>query len=144
PNLGSPFDILRDLYKDVHLLPAPQLPACVLAGWFGYAGYDTVRYAEPQKLPFEKAPTDDRNLPDLHFGFYTGVVVFDHADKLVYTIEPAQLKDTDAPATTYDQTLTKLHARLTQLQTHSKPLLSGLIPQDIPTKLPLKSNLTRD
>jgi anthranilate synthase component 1 len=153
PHPTSPFDTLRDLYSDVSLLPAPELPACVLAGWFGYAGYDTVRYAEPQKLPFETAPKDDRNLPDLHFGFYDGVVIFDHVDKLVHLVQLAFVGPEAAPVPTshfplptleaaYDTALAKLRARLAQLQTHSKPLLSGLIPQDIP-KPPLKSNLTR-
>ena len=32
---------------------------------------------EPAKLPFERAPHDDRGLPDLHFGLYRQVVVFD-------------------------------------------------------------------
>jgi anthranilate synthase component I len=137
-----PFDTLRDMFQEVRLLPTPSVPACVLAGWFGYAGYDTVRYAEPDKLPFENAPTDDRRLPDLHFGFYTGVVVFDHVDKVVLIVELGWIGDTDDPAHIYDLTLARLHARLAQLQTHSKPLLSGLIPQDIP-KPPLKSNLTR-
>jgi anthranilate synthase component 1 len=43
-----------------------------------------VRYAEGKKLPFSKAPLDDRNLPDLHLGLYDDVIVFDHVVKVVY------------------------------------------------------------
>lgn len=51
-------------------------------GWVGYFSYDTVRYAEKRKLPFSKAPVDDRNLPDMHLGLYDDVIVFDHVEKV--------------------------------------------------------------
>jgi anthranilate synthase component I len=35
-----------------------------------------VRYVETKKLPFSKAPHDDRNLPDIHLGLYSDVIVF--------------------------------------------------------------------
>jgi anthranilate synthase component 1 len=36
------------------------------------------------KLPFDKAPKADRNLPDMHLSLYNEVVVFDQATKLAY------------------------------------------------------------
>src|SRR5437867_4071552 len=39
----------------------PNLPAFT-GGLVGYAGYDTIRYYESEKL--QKAPLDDRRLPD--------------------------------------------------------------------------------
>lgn len=51
-------------------------------GWVGYFSYDTVRYVEKKKLPFSSAPTDDRNLPDVHLGLYDDVIVFDHVNKV--------------------------------------------------------------
>ena len=48
----------------------------------GFFSYDTVRYVEKKKLPFEKAPKDDRALPDIHLGLYKDVVVFDHVSKV--------------------------------------------------------------
>lgn len=57
-------------------------------GWVGYFSYDTVRYAEKKKLPFSKAPVDDRNLPDVHLGLYDNVIVFDHVEKVnFYSLE---------------------------------------------------------
>ncbi|MCE9590295.1 MAG: anthranilate synthase component I [Planctomycetes bacterium] len=53
-------------------------------GWVGYAGYDTVRYLEGEKLP--SPPPDDRHLPDLHMGLYRDVVAFDHVQKTVLVI----------------------------------------------------------
>ena len=40
-------------------------------------------------LSFANAPTDDRNLPDLHFALYKTVVVFDHVAKVVHVIHNA-------------------------------------------------------
>lgn len=51
-------------------------------GWVGYFSYDTMRYVENKKLPFSKAPTDDRNLADFHLGLYDEVLVFDHIEKV--------------------------------------------------------------
>ncbi len=53
-------------------------------GWVGYAGYDTVRYLEPESLP--SPPPDDRNLPDLHFQLYLDTVAFDHVQKTMLLI----------------------------------------------------------
>ncbi|KAL3649152.1 Allatostatins Cleaved into: Allatostatin-1 [Castilleja foliolosa] len=58
-----------------------ELPDAFCGGWVGYFSYDTVRYVEPKKLPFFKAPEDDRNLPDIHLGLYDDVIVFDHVEK---------------------------------------------------------------
>ena len=38
------------------------------------------------KLPFSHAPTDDRELPDMHMALYNTVIVFDQATKLAYVI----------------------------------------------------------
>ncbi|RXH84820.1 hypothetical protein DVH24_041588 [Malus domestica] len=58
-----------------------ELPEAFCGGWVGYFSYDTVRYVEKKNLPFPSAPPDDRNLPDVHLGFYDDVIVFDHVDK---------------------------------------------------------------
>jgi anthranilate synthase component I len=59
------------------------LPAFT-GGWVGFAGYDTVRYLEGEKLA--SPPPDDRGLPDLHMGLYRQVVAFDHVQKTVLAI----------------------------------------------------------
>lgn len=68
----------------------PRLPDFT-GGWVGFAGYDTVRYAEPEKL--EHPPPDDRNLPDLHFGLYRQIVAFDHVHKTVLAINHVLLDE---------------------------------------------------
>ena len=62
------------------------LPECFTGGWVGYMGYDTVRYQYMNKLPFDDAPEDDRELPDLCLGLYRDVVVFDHATKQLFAV----------------------------------------------------------
>jgi len=120
-----------------------QLPSCVLGGWFGFAGYDTVRYAEPEKLSFATAPPDDRGLPDLHFGLYDGVVVFDHVDKVVFIVQLAMVNAGEDAGDAYDGAVEKLHARLGQVERHSKPLSSGLLSRPGRNCAPSASNLSR-
>jgi anthranilate synthase component 1 len=64
----------------------PELPP-FCSGAVGYAGYDTVRYAE--HLP--DAPDDDRKLPDLSFAFFDHMVVFDNVDKTLTVVAMARL-----------------------------------------------------
>jgi len=88
---GENADPLRVLEDMIAKYRAPHLPGLprFCGGAVGYAGYDTVRYVE--KLP--NAPADDRNLPDLSFGFYDRMVIFDHAAKTILVIAHAQLGD---------------------------------------------------
>ncbi len=84
-------DPLADLEK---LLPArryarnKRLPAFT-GGLVGFAGYDTIRYYEGEKL--DHPPRDDRRLPDLLFGLYGELVVFDHVDKTIKVIANASI-----------------------------------------------------
>lgn len=84
-------DPLSDLKK---LLPAESyhrdkhLPAFT-GGLVGYAGYDTIRYYEGEKLP--SPPKDDRRLPDLLFGLYGELVIFDHVDKTIKVVANAEI-----------------------------------------------------
>lgn len=145
----DPLLLLRELSSGLQLVmpegeAARHLPAATLGGWIGYAAYDTVRYAEPGKLPFENAPRDDRGLPDLHFGFYHRVVVFDHVETLIHIVELVEVGPGDDAGARYDRAATELARAATALQTHSKPLPSGMFEAEAVTRAPLKSNLTRD
>ncbi len=151
----DPLAIPNRLTANVRLVvpqpPLAQLPRCLLGGWVGYAAYDAVRYAEPEMLPLTRAPRDDRGLPDLHFALYDGVVVFDHVDKLVHVIRLVHLPPGTTPdgaARAYDDAIAALERRVTELQTHSKPLPSGRMeplggPALRAASSPLPSNLTR-
>ena len=87
---ADPLQILRQLLNEPKVALLPELPPFG-GGAVGYAGYDVVRYAE--NLP--NAPQDDRGLPDLAFGFYDRMVVFDNVDKTMYVVVMARV---DGPA----------------------------------------------
>lgn len=144
---ADPFEVLRSI-SGAHRLVMPRksvdaglLPRCVLGGWFGYAGYDTVRYAEPERLA--SPPPDDRGLADLHFGFYDGVVAFDHVEKLVYIVQICTVGPGDDPAARYREAIARLGARAAEIQRHSKPLPSGRVPAH-PRAAEMPSNMTRE
>jgi anthranilate synthase component I len=81
---GTATDPLKILEDTIAAYSAPSLPGLprFCGGAVGYAGYDTVRYVE--RLP--NAPPDDRQLPDLCFGFYDRMVIFDHAAKTILVV----------------------------------------------------------
>ena len=145
----DPLDVPRRLTKGITLARPTEgvrLPECLCGGWVGYVGYDSVRWAEPGKLGV--GPEDDRDLPDLHMGFYDGVVVFDHVDKIVHVIGLAMVGPggpgvgEGVVGEVYDGVLASLERRAEQLQRHSKPLASGRVDRDRgPT--PMASNTTR-
>ena len=147
----DPLETLRAMSKDWHLATPRAstdrslLPKCILGGWFGYAGYDSVRYAEPTKLSLENAPPDDRNLPDLAFGFYDELVIFDHVDKLVHLVKLAFISPDDDPLAIYTQALESLDALAKQVQEHSKPLPLGRVARVESSKnTPMPCNTTRE
>jgi anthranilate synthase component I len=72
----------------------PELPPFT-SGAVGYAAYDSVRYTE--RLP--NPPRDDLGLPDLSFGFYDRMVVFDNVTKAIDVVVLARVDD-DSPAGT--------------------------------------------
>jgi anthranilate synthase component 1 len=115
-------------------------------GWVGYAGYDTVRYLEPEKLPFEAAPADDRNLPDLHFGLYRQVGVFDHVSKVLYAINHVLLDEHETVDGAYEAGAAELDAYVNRLETHSVPLAAGAVDLDVTQKSDahMAGNFTRE
>src|SRR5947207_16009469 len=82
-------DPLRVLEEMLAAYRAPHLPGLLrfCGGAVGYAGYDTVRYAE--RLP--NAPPDDRKIPDLCFGFFDRMAIFDHVAKTIAVVCHAQV-----------------------------------------------------
>jgi anthranilate synthase component 1 len=91
----DPLRRLEELWSQYRAPHLPGLPR-FCGGIVGYAGYDTVRYVE--RLP--QAPPDDRGLPDLSFGFYDRMVIFDHVDKTVRVVAHARLEPGTADSRT--------------------------------------------
>jgi anthranilate synthase component I len=142
PATLDPFAPLRDATRSRVLVRTPGCPACFLGGLAGYAGYDSVRYAQPAKLPFDAAPPDDRGLPDVCFGFYDGVVVFDHVERIVSVVVLADVPPGDDPGPAYDRASAALRERCAMLDRHCEPLRSGELPPAGPPRS-AASNMTR-
>jgi anthranilate synthase component 1 len=89
-DVDNPIDFLRKEVQAIRVAHLRELPPFI-GGAVGYAGYDTVRYVE--RLP--NAPTDDRSLPDLAFGLFDHMVVFDNVRKTVHVLALADLRGAD-------------------------------------------------
>ena len=87
---ADPLDELRKQLDALNAAHLPQLPPFE-AGAIGYAGYDVVRYTENLPNP----PPDDRQLPDLCFGFYDEMIVFDNVTKTMFVIVMARIDDAE-------------------------------------------------
>jgi anthranilate synthase component 1 len=136
-------DPLADLQK---LLPNRRyhqdkhLPAFT-GGLVGYAGYDTIRYYEAEKL--KSPPKDDRHIPDLLFGLYNELVIFDHVDKTIKVVANADLSASRDPQAAYKDACHRVDQIVQRLQ--QPPMLSiGEIDASGPADLPFQSNFTRD
>jgi anthranilate synthase component 1 len=136
-------DPLADLQK---LLPPrtyardPALPAFT-GGLVGYAGYDTIRYYEAEKLPH--APPDDRRLPDLLFGLYKELVIFDHVDKTIKVVANAEVGSQESCEGAYRDACRRIDILVGRLS--APPMLAlGEIDPRAPLTLRYDSNFTRE
>jgi anthranilate synthase component 1 len=108
-------------------------------GLVGFAGYDTIRYYEGEKLT--NPPADDRGLPDMMFGLYRELVIFDHLDKTIKVVANAEVGDGGARAA-YDDACRRIDALVAKLQ---QPVAgeSGEIDTSGGVASAFESNMTR-
>ena len=114
----DPLELLRSRLGAVRAAHLPELPPFA-GGAVGYAGYDVVRYVE--HLPH--APQDDRGLPDMAFGFYDRMVVFDHVTKTMFVIATAHVnRHAGDAAAAYDEARHHVDAMVDRLITSDTDL----------------------
>jgi anthranilate synthase component 1 len=99
-------------------------------GWVGYAGYDSARYQEPEKLSFATAPHDDRRLPDMQFGLYREVGVFDHVTRVLYAIVHVMPEEHGSSDRAFEHGCAALDRFVQRLEAHSVPLPCARIEPD--------------
>lgn len=93
-HFDNPIEYLRQEVTRFSIADRPELPP-LLGGAIGYVGYDVVRYFEDLPNP----PLDDRHLPDLAFGLYDELIVFDHVYKtlsIIVLAQPSEFMSTEA------------------------------------------------
>lgn len=135
----NPLETLRAEVSKVQVAHPEGLPPFV-GGAIGYAGYDTVRYVE--RLP--NAPTDDRELPDLAFGFFDHLLVFDNVDKTLTVLVLAKTGDGADLRAAYNEACERVDELVRRVSTPAEELA----PADIDTaggvSLPFESNFTQE
>ncbi len=131
-------DPLRELetllapYRQVHV---PGLPRFT-GGIVGYAGYDMARYYED----IGEGPADDRHLPDLWFGLYRTVVIFDHVQKTIKVVCNAHVQDD--PGTAYRSATDAIERTVARLREGKGAAVGDIQLEHLP-QMPFESNFTR-
>ncbi len=129
--LGELGKVLAD-FRPVHL---PGLPRFT-GGIVGYAAYDLIRYYE--KLG--EGPADDRDLPDVSFGLYRTMVIFDHVSKTIKVTANAFIEDD--PGRAYAQATDAIERTIDRLRAGDDRTVQEVNLVSLPQK-PFESNVTR-
>ncbi|MFO0014660.1 MAG: anthranilate synthase component I [Planctomycetota bacterium] len=136
---SDPMSFLSEKLGGYNVADLPELPPFV-GGAIGYAAYDVVRYVE--RLP--NAPEDDRHLPDLDFGFYENLVVFDHVNKTVMVLSLVRTGPGVQSAQAYDAALERIHSIVEQLDRPLENHRMADIPLQMTPSLQPMSNFSRE
>ncbi len=109
---ADPLAELQSLLAQYRVAQPAALPR-FLGGGVGYATYDLARAYASNKL--DNTPPDDRQLPDVLFGIYDRMVIFDHVQKLLIVVAHAHCKKQDSLGTAYEQACDKIKATIEKL-----------------------------
>jgi anthranilate synthase component 1 len=121
-------------HKAVHHGSLPRFAG----GAVGYVGYDIIRHYE--RLP--DCPKDDRGLPDMVFGFYDTMIIFDHVLKTVQVVSNALLERGVDPGAAYGEACARIDAVCDRLR-RPAPLKVEDMVRNEPVRLPFTSNVER-
>lgn len=135
----DPLEYLSNAVGEHSIAPVPDLPPFV-GGAIGYAAYDVVRYVENLPNP----PSDDRRLPDLDFGFYDQLVVFDHVNKTISVIVLSRADKNRSPQEAYSEALDWIQTIVDKLDQPPPQHSLADIPLSLSPTLTPKSNFSQD
>ena len=131
----DPLAELQKLLADFQPVHLPELPRFT-GGVVGYAGYDMVRYYER----LGDAPPDDRGLPDMSFGLYRTMVIFDHVSKTIKVVCNGHV--TDDPGTAYRQATESIERTIQRLRDGRDQAVGEITLTALP-QVPFESNFRR-
>ena len=132
----DPLTVLAELLSNHRAVHHSDLPR-FCGGAVGYAGYDMVRYYE--HLPND--PEDDRGLPDLLFGVYDTIVVFDHVNKTIKVVGQGHV-DRHGVDGAYDDACRRIDETVQALSQPRLSQVGQIVTKGQPT-LPFTSNFER-
>ncbi len=135
----DPLSNLEQLLASYHGIHLPGLPRFT-GGAVGYASYDMIRYYEGESLP--NPPHDDRDLPDLLFGLYDSVVIFDHVSKTIKALCNAHIGP-EGPTVAYGRACHAIDAIVAKLRAPVE-ISPGEISAKRETALDYESNVTKE
>jgi len=134
---ADPLEQIEKLLADYNAAHPLRLPR-FLGGAVGYAGYDVARHYERLGTP----PPDDRNLPDLQFGIYDQMVIFDHVKKLVHVVAYAHAREHGDLDEAYDAACRRIDAVVDRLgHMPPAPVRPMIAPNE--SAVAFESNMTR-
>ena len=119
-------------YRAVHL---PNLPRFT-GGIVGCAAYDMIRYYER----LGDGPPDDRRLPDLTFGLYRTMVLFDHVSKTIKVVCNAHV--TGDPGSAYREATEAIERTIGRLRAGNGQSVGEITLEHLP-QTPFESNVSR-
>lgn len=134
-------DPLAELEEWIARYRSPAMPGLprFSGGAVGYAAYDSVRYTE--RLP--NAPTDDRGLPDLWFGFYDRLLIFDEILKTLTIVCLANVSEEPVPEA-YARACRQIDACCAQLELSDRHVILDDVTRNTPPAREFRSNHTRE
>jgi len=132
--LAKLHDLLR-AHRAVHHGALPRFAG----GAVGYVGYDVIRHYEP--LPH--CPADDRGLPDMAFGFYDTMLIFDHVEKTVLVVANAHVGAHADAGAAYDDACGQIDAVCERLRRPAPLRMEDMVRRE-PVQMPFEPNVERD
>ncbi len=109
---ADPLAELQRVMSEYRVAQPSALPR-FLGGGVGYATYDLARAYASNKL--DNGPPDDRHLPDVLFGIYDQMVIFDHVRKLMIVVAHAHCEKEGNLDAAYDKACDKIKAIIAKL-----------------------------
>ena len=136
-NDADPLATLEVFLRRYRTTHPPELPR-FLGGAVGYAGYELARRYE-NRLGSRLA--DDRHLPDMQFGVYDQMVVFDHVRKLLHVVVHAHADHAGEADAAYEKACSRIARIVERLGATSADSPRPMIPH-LGADLSYESNMT--
>ncbi|OMH40643.1 anthranilate synthase component I [Desulfurobacterium indicum] len=104
----DPLEILREEFKRYKPFRDKNLPR-MWGGFFGYLGYDTVKFFEPRVTSFSKKNKEDSMLYDMVFSIPRNLIIFDNVSKTMKIIGYIIERDYSPIEEIYEETIASIN-----------------------------------